>query len=103
MNLAEALETTIDLLLGDNSLPLKARMKTHILDEEIDKLYHAIDVLTEEYRHKDCVPKRLAACFIDVYGGFSFREDLYDEKERVRLEDIGIALQEKAESLFLSD
>jgi len=103
LNKEEALEVTIDLLLSDNSLPLKARMKIPISDEEVDKLYRAIDILTEEYRHKDCVPKKLAACFTDIFACFSFREDFYDKKELIRLEDIGIALQEKAERLFLSD
>jgi len=101
MNTEEAINVTHDSLLGENSLPLKARMKWHISNEEVDKLYHAIDVLIEEYRHKQSVPKKLAACFIDVFGCFSFREGFYSENECRRLEDIGITLQEKAEKLFL--
>jgi hypothetical protein len=84
-------------------LPLKARIKDHISNEEVSKLYNAIDVLTEEYRHKDYVPKKLGACFLDIYGCFSFREGFYSEEERRRLENIGIALQEKGEALFLAD
>jgi hypothetical protein len=100
LNVEEALKATVDLLLGENSLPVKARCKDYISDEEVAALYNAIDILTEEYRHKDCVPKELAACFVDIWGCFSFREGFYSEEESIRLEDIGIALQEKATILF---
>jgi hypothetical protein len=55
LNVEEALKATVDLLLGENSLPVKARCKDYIADEEVAALYNAIDILTEEYRHKDCV------------------------------------------------
>jgi hypothetical protein len=103
MNSDEAFKVTIDLLLGDNSLPVKARTKEHISEEEIEKLYNAIDILIEKYQDKDCVPKKLAACFVDIWGFFSFRDGFYNQEEAIRLEDIGIALQEKGITLFHSE
>ncbi|WP_323867627.1 hypothetical protein [Xenorhabdus szentirmaii] len=47
---------------------------------EIENLYHALDFLVGFYHEKTEIPKKLVLAFVDVYGAFSFREGMYDEK-----------------------
>jgi hypothetical protein len=65
LNTEEALKVTLDMLLGAKSIPVKARMKDPISDEELGKLYDAIEILTKKYSNEHCIPKKLAACFVD--------------------------------------
>ena len=37
---------------------------------------------------------------MDVYGMFSFRDGMYSKDKLIKLEDIGIELQEKAINIF---
>ncbi|MEQ2025524.1 hypothetical protein ABLB84_06975 [Xenorhabdus szentirmaii] len=67
---------------------------------EIEILYHALDFLVGFYHEKTEIPKKLVLAFVDVYGAFSFREGMYDEKMLNKLEDIGIELQDKATQLL---
>jgi hypothetical protein len=46
------------------------------------------------------IPKTLAAAFIDIYGGFSFKEGYLTKDEAEKYEDLGIELQELAYKLF---
>ncbi|MCV5513953.1 hypothetical protein OFN04_32970, partial [Escherichia coli] len=69
-------------------------------DSEIEELYKALDFLAEIYADEIMVPKVLGLALMDVYGMFSFREGMYSKDELIKLEDIGIELQEKAINLF---
>ena len=70
------------------------------MDKEIEELYKALDFLAEIYAGEIMVPKVLGLALMDVYGMFSFREGMYSKDELIKLEDIGIELQEKAINLF---
>lgn len=86
-------------LLGPQSIPVRIRTRIAITDTEMAELYAAIDYLIAHYRHRDTVPKTLAAAFVDIYNSFApaFEQDA--EQAR-RLEDMAIALQDKAYQLF---
>lgn len=99
-------DTAVDMvcarLLGDASIPLKIRTRADVSDDEVQELFSAIDFLTVHYADKDTVPKRLALAFVDVYGSFSISEAFVGRAAMERFEDIGIALQDKADALFSS-
>lgn len=96
-------ELAIDIvearLLGPQSIPVRIRSRIAITEAEIGELYAALDFLIAHYEHQETVPKTLAAAFVDIYNGFvtSFEQDA--EQAR-RLEDMAIALQDKAYQLF---
>ncbi|BEG45564.1 hypothetical protein K6625_16635 [Escherichia coli] len=95
-----ALKIVVDKLLGDDSIPVRLRLKKDFFDSEIEELYKALDFLAEIYADEIMVPKVLGLALMDVYGMFSFREGMYSKDELIKLEDIGIELQEKAINLF---
>lgn len=99
-----AVDSAIDVvcarLIGDASIPLKIRTRAEVSDGEVQELFSAIDVLTAHYADEDTVPKRLALAFVDVYGRFSVAEGFVGRDAMQRFEDIGIALQDKADALF---
>ncbi|MBD2781829.1 hypothetical protein, partial [Xenorhabdus szentirmaii] len=66
----------------------------------ISRIQDALDFLIDFYHEKTEIPKKLVLAFVDVYGAFSFREGMYDEKMLNKLEDIGIELQDKATQLL---
>ncbi|EEE2004586.1 hypothetical protein CI266_005035 [Salmonella enterica subsp. enterica serovar Kotte] len=95
-----ALKIVIDKLLGDDSIPVRLRLKKIFSDEELEELYESLDFLAEVYVDESMVPKVLGLALMDVYGMFSFREGMYSKEKLIELEDIGIELQEKAIKLF---
>jgi hypothetical protein len=100
MNAENALKIVFDKLLGDDSIPVRLRVKKSISDDEYDLLYEALDFLAVVYANEKTIPKMLGLALMDVYGMFSFKEGMYSEEKREKLEDIGIELQEKAITLF---
>lgn len=95
-----AIDMVCARLIGDASIPLKIRTRAEVSDDEVRELFSAIDVLTAHYADKDTVPKRLALAFVDVYGSFSITEASVGRDAMQRFEDIGIALQDRADALF---
>lgn len=87
-------------LIGCASIPLKIRTRVDVSDDEVQEFFSAIDFLTAHYADQDTVPKRLALAFVDVYGSFSIAESFVGRDVMQRFEDIGIALQDKADALF---
>lgn len=73
MNKEIALKIVIDKLLGDNSIPVRLRLKRDFSDDEVENLYKALDFLAEVYANESTVPKILGLALMDVYGMFSFR------------------------------
>ncbi|PHM60572.1 hypothetical protein Xsto_03862 [Xenorhabdus stockiae] len=100
MNEDIAKNIVFDKLLGENSIPVRLRTKSSFSMDEVEILYNALDFLIDFYHEKTDIPKKLALAFVDVYGAFSFREWMYDEKMLNELEDIGIELQDKATQLL---
>lgn len=95
-----ALKIVVEKLLGDNSIPVRLRLKKDISADEIEILYKSLDLLAEVYADEPMVPKVLGLALMDAYGMFSFREDMYSKERLIELEDIGIELQEKAINIF---
>ena len=87
-------------LLGEQAIPVKIRTRTEVMDAEIDELLAAVDFLIVHYRDSDSVPKTLAAAFVDIYAGFVPGEGAVTASQAQRLEDVAIALQDKAYQLF---
>ncbi|PBP30740.1 hypothetical protein CCL16_05430 [Pseudomonas syringae] len=100
MNVDQAVDTVYARLVEKHSIPEKIRFRVEVSDEEVSELFLAVDFLIEYYKGRAVIPKRLALAFVDVYVGFNVSDDVYDERERCRYEDIGIALQQKAYDLF---
>ncbi|EEO5360791.1 hypothetical protein G6R69_004828, partial [Salmonella enterica] len=70
MNKEIALKIVIDKLLGDNSIPVRLRLKRDFSDDEVENLYKALDFLAEVYADESTVPKILGLALMDVYGMF---------------------------------
>jgi hypothetical protein len=100
VNAVDAIDMVCARLIGDASIPLKIRSRDEVSDDEVQELFSAIEFLTAHYADKDTVPKRLALAFVDVYGSFSINEAFVGRDAMQRFEDIGIALQDKADALF---
>lgn len=83
-----------------NSIPVRLRLKKDFSDDEVEDLYKALDFLAEIYADEIVVPKVLGLALMDVYGMFSFRDGMYSKDKLIKLEDIGIELQEKAINIF---
>ncbi|MCD9584878.1 hypothetical protein [Tenacibaculum maritimum] len=96
----EAIEIIYEGLIGVNSIPNDIRIKKEFNIDKLNKIKSAINVLTPLYKDKISVPKKLAVCFIDIYGMFQFKEDFFSEEELIMYEDIGIELQDLAYQLF---
>lgn len=95
-----AIDMVCARLIGDASIPLKIRTRAEVSDDEVQELFSAIDFLTAYYADKDTVPKRLALAFVDVYVSFSVSDAFVGRAAMQRFENIGIALQGKADALF---
>lgn len=100
MNAIKAEKIVYNLLLSDNSLPVRVRSKLSWHENEFNELLHAIDVLTEEWTERESVPKFVALAFVDIYGAFSMKEGFYPKEKQIFLENMAISLQEKASDLF---
>lgn len=87
-------------LLGNDSIPERLRLKREVTNMEFNELIDKVEKLVEYYKDKDYVPKKLAACFVDIYNQFSLREDFYPTEKLNLFEDIGVKLQELAYELF---
>ena len=94
------MKIVVDKLLGDDSIPVRLRLKKDFSDDEVEDLYKALDFLAEIYADEIVVPKVLGLALMDVYGMFSFRDGMYSKDKLIKLEDIGIELQEKAINIF---
>lgn len=84
----------IELLLGENSIRVKLRMKDNIV-EDFHTLMADLDLLIKKYQGKTSVPKRLAYALCDISADFSFNENFYSQEEAIAIEDMGIQIMEK--------
>jgi hypothetical protein len=96
----EAIEIIYEGLIGPNSIPVNLRMKEELNYTKLDAVRNATTFLIQFYKKSLLIPKKLALCFIDVYGVFSFKEGFYPEEKLIEYEDIGIELQNLADKLF---
>ena len=80
----------IELLLGENSIRVKLRMKDNVV-EDFHKLMADLDLLIKKYQGKTSIHKRLAYALAD----FSFNENFYSKEEAIAIEDMGIQIMEK--------
>lgn len=87
-------------LLGPQSIPVTIRTREEVAEDQIAELLAAVDYLIVHYRDQDTVPKTLAAAFVDIYNGFVQAAGQISDEQAQRLEDVAIALQDKAYRLF---
>ena len=87
-------------LLGPQAIPVRIRTRNEVTEAEIAELLAAVDFLIVHYRDQDTVPKTLAAAFVDIYNGFVQAGGQMSDEQAQRLEDVAIALQDKAYRLF---
>ena len=87
-------------LLGPQSIPVRIRTREEVTEDEIAELLVAVDYLIVRYRDQATVPKTLAAAFVDIYNGFVPAGGQISDEQAQRLEDVAIALQDKAYRLF---
>ncbi|OBV37943.1 hypothetical protein [Janthinobacterium psychrotolerans] len=88
-------------LLGEHAIPVKIRTTEPVTEDEIAELLAAVDFLIAHYQDQPSVPKTLAAAFVDIYSGFVPGEGTVTASCAQRLEEVAIALQDKAYRLFL--
>ncbi len=100
MDISSAEQQVYDLLASGNSLPVRVRNKLPWTEDEFNELLQSIDVLIQGWSQEHSVPKRIALAFVDIYGAFNFREGFYPQDKLMFLEDMAIALQDKATELF---
>jgi hypothetical protein len=87
-------------LLGEHAIPVKIRTRQEVTEDEIAELLAAVEYLIVHYRDQAAVPKTLAAAFVDIYNGFVQAGGQMSDAQAQRLEDVAIALQDKAYQLF---
>lgn len=95
-----ALDSVEARLLGPQSIPVRIRTRVEVTEAEIAELLAAVDYLIMHYRDQASVPKTLAAAFVDIYNGFVQTCGQMSDEQAQRLEDVAIALQDKAYRLF---
>ncbi|KOP78412.1 hypothetical protein AMS59_11115 [Lysinibacillus sp. FJAT-14745] len=100
MDIKEAFGIIYDGLISENSVPVKLRTNKELDSILLNQVREALDVLTQYYKDKETVPKKLALAMVDIYGAFSFQAGYFNDKFLEELEGIGIELQEKAMKLF---
>ncbi|NUW57581.1 MULTISPECIES: hypothetical protein [Cronobacter] len=100
MNTVEAENIIYKLLLSDKSLPIRVRSKLPWDESEFNELLGAVDFLIDAWAGSKTVPKFIALAFVDIYGIFNLKDGFYPSERLNFLEDMGIALQEKASELF---
>ena len=99
MNIEQAIDIIYTGLVSENSVPVKLAA-FRILDlEMLDQVRQALDFAIKYYKGKALVPKKIAIAMVDIQGAFFFRSG-FEKEMLVKLEDIGIELQEKALELF---
>lgn len=91
----------IDLLLGENSIPVKLRWKENI-DDDYKVLIYLLDKIIEKYKNKEYIPKKLSYAFLDISNCFDLSEKLYSEAELNHIEDLKNSLYEKLVELYES-
>ena len=85
----------IELLLGENSILVKLRMKDNIV-EDFHTLMADLDLLIKKYQGKTSIPKQLAYALCgNISADFCFNENFYSKEEANAIEDMGIQLMEK--------
>ncbi|GAB0171099.1 hypothetical protein LSPCS325_45360 [Lysinibacillus sp. CTST325] len=100
MDIKEAFGIICDGLISENSVPVKLRTNRELDSVLLNQVREALDVLTQYYKDKETVPKKVALAMVDIYGAFSFQAGYFDVEFLEELEGIGIELQEKATELF---
>ena len=100
MNHEMAIAVVEARLLGEHAIPVKIRTKNDVTEAEIAELLAAVDYLIVHYQGQAAVPKTLAAAFVDIYNGFVQACGQMSDAQAQRLEDVAIALQDKAYRLF---
>jgi hypothetical protein len=87
-------ENIYNLLLGGNSIPVKLRLKDNA-DNDYKILLEELEKLTEKYRGKNNIPKRLGYAFLDISNYFEFSDKLYNQEELAIIEDMKNNIIEK--------
>lgn len=100
MGTEEAIAIIYDGLVSENSVPVKIRTYRELDSDLLNQVREALNVLTQYYKDKETVPKKLAIAMVDINSAFSFQAGYFDDKFLEELEGIGIELQEKAIELF---
>lgn len=100
MNIEQAINIIFDGLVSENSIPVKLRAYRELDLKQLDQVREALDFALEYYKGRTYVSKKIAMAMIDIQGAFFFRKGDFDDIVLVKLEDIGIELQERAIELF---
>lgn len=100
MNKEDALQTVYKHILEDGSILIKLREGQGLDEAAYTKLLQSMQVLIQEFKNSDTVPKKLALCFVDISNYFYFNEGKYSESEQDQIEDACHRISELANELF---
>jgi hypothetical protein len=88
MNEIEAINIVHRHLADINSIPVRLSLKKGIDEGQVSELIAAMQLLITQYKHKNNVPKKLAATFIDISPSFERTLDLYEQDTQDRIIDL---------------
>ncbi|MEY9974771.1 hypothetical protein ABH966_005188 [Lysinibacillus sp. RC46] len=72
MGTEEAIAIIYDGLVSENSVPVKIRTYRELDSDLLNQVREALNVLTQYYKDKETVPKKLAIAMVDINSAFSF-------------------------------
>jgi hypothetical protein len=87
-------DIVIELLQGNNSIPVKLRNKEDI-QKDYNLLLDEIDILKKKYKGKNEIPKNLSYSFLDISNYFIVSDKIYTTKELELIEDMKDRLYEE--------
>jgi len=80
--------------------PVKLRTNRELDSDLLNQVREALDILTQYYKDKAAISRKLALAMVDIYGALSFQEGYFEEELLEEFKGISIELQEKATELF---
>jgi antitoxin component of RelBE/YafQ-DinJ toxin-antitoxin module len=100
MTIETAIKIIEEGLIGEESLPVKIRVRKTIDRQLYKEVIDAINFLIEKFKNEDNIPKSLALCFVDVSNHFYIDPDNITEEQATEIEDMGMKISELANQLF---
>lgn len=100
MNREKAIEIVYNALLSEYSIPVSIRGMNGVDKIQYEELKKSVLFLTDYYKNKDEIPKKVALAFVDISNYFFVPNLSYSKEDHELFEDYGIELSELANKLF---
>lgn len=87
-------------LVSEDSVPVKLRTNREL---DSDLLNQALDILTQYYKDKAVISRKLALAMVDIYGALSFQEGYFEDELLEEFKGISMSYRKRKLSFFLND